>query len=296
MAAHALPDLPAAPARVAVVCHDAGACNLILPWLDRPQLQLQAWMGGPAAAAWQRRFGTRGLCVSLEEALEGASLLISGTGWASTMEHDARVLAARRRVRAVGVIDHWVNYPQRFERGGCVQWPDEFWVTDAQAFALAARHFPLQRLRLQPDLQLAEQLAAVAPPPPPEEAEILYLLEPARSRWGRELEGEWQALAWFEATRHRAGLPDHARVRLRPHPSDPPGKYAAWLAERPHAVLDSHPTLAQALSGARWVVGCESHAMTVALAAGREVYTSLPPWAPACRLPHEGIRPLATHA
>jgi hypothetical protein len=287
-----LPTLPSAPATIAVACHDAGACNLILPWLDQPQLRLQAWVAGPAEVLWRRRFGTRGLCASLQEALEGAAVLVSGTGWASTLEHDARVEAARRGLHTVAVIDHWVNYPERFERDGHVQWPDEFWLTNDQALALAARHFPRHRLRLQPDLQLAEQLAAAGPTPPPEGAEILYLMEPARSRWGRDEEGEWQALAWFEAMRRQAGLPEHARVRLRPHPSDPPGKYDAWLAGRPHVALDRHPTLAQALSGARWVVGCESHAMTVALACGREVYTSLPPWAPPCRLPHAGIRRL----
>lgn len=291
-----LPGFPRDPAATAVVCHDAGACNLILPWLDQPGLRLQAWVAGPAEALWRHRFGGRGLCGTIQEALDGAAMLVSGTGWASSMEHDARLEAARRGLYSVAVIDHWVNYAQRFEREGRVQWPDEFWLTDPQALALAARHFPCERLRLQPNLHLAEQLAAVGPPPPPEHAEILYLLEPARSRWGRDVEGEWQALAWFETTRRRAGIPDHAPLRLRPHPSDPPGKYSAWLAERPHVVLDREPTLARALSGARWVVGCESHALTVALACGRQVYTSLPPWAPPCRLPHEGIRPLASHA
>ncbi|MFM7531273.1 MAG: hypothetical protein ACKO5J_02040, partial [Rubrivivax sp.] len=87
-----------------------------------------------------------------------------------------------------------------------------------------------------------------------------------------------------------------ARLRLRPHPSDAPGKYDGWLARRPGTLLDTHPTVAPALSRARWVVGCESHALTVALACGREVYSSLPPWAPPCRLPHAGIRRMAASA
>jgi hypothetical protein len=43
-------------------------------------------------------------------------------------------------------------------------------------------------------------------------------------------------------------------------------------------------------------VGCESMALVVALAAGREVFSSLPPWAPPCRLPHAGVRRLHTRS
>lgn len=275
---------------LAVVCHDAGATHLILPWLDRPGLQLQAWVAGPAERAWRARFGGRGLCSGLDAALDGAAMLLSGTGWASTMEHDARVAAARRGLRSVAVIDHWVNYPARFERDGVVQWPDEFWLTDDDAMAIAARHFPRERLRLQPDLYTAEQLAAV--PPPPAAGDVLLVMEPARSDWGRGVAGEWQALAWFEQHRDAAGIPPQAPLRLRPHPSDPPGKYADWLAARPQAALDTSPGLGPALAGAHWVVGCESQALVVALAAGRVVFSSLPPWAPPCRLPHAGLRRL----
>jgi len=41
------------------------------------------------------------------------------------------------------------------------------------------------------------------------------------------------------------------------------------------------------------VVGCESFALVVALAAGRRVCSTLPPWAPPCRLPQPGIVRLA---
>jgi hypothetical protein len=89
------------------------------------------------------------------------------------------------------------------------------------------------------------------------------------------------------------GISPTTPLRLRPHPSDPAGKYDHWLAHHPGVVLDRHASLAQAMNSARWVVGCESYALVVALAAGREVWSSLPPWAPACRLPQAGVRKLA---
>ena len=56
-------------------------------------------------------------------------------------------------------------------------------------------------------------------------------------------------------------------------------------ADIAHFFLDDAPTLAAAVSRCRWVAGCESYALIVALAAGRSVVCTLPPWAPPARLP-----------
>lgn len=284
------PELPHA---VAVVCHDAGACNLILPWLHHPGLHVRAVMQGPALALWRARFGAAPLCSSLEAALAGVQLVLTGTGWASTLEHDARALARQRHLRSAAVIDHWVNYPERFVFNGRQQWPDEFWLTDDMAVELACQHFPQHQLRCYANRYLQEQALAVAPLVPGQ-GDVLLVMEPMRSDWGRGVAGEWQALDFFMQHRSLLGISPTTPLRLRPHPSDPAGKYDRWLAHHPRVVLDPQASLAQAMNGARWVVGCESYALVVALAAGREVWSCLPPWAPACRLPHAGVRKMAT--
>jgi hypothetical protein len=119
------------------------------------------------------------------------------------------------------------------------------------------------------------------------------VLEPARSTWGRDAAGagEFQALDYLAANLPVLALPRGAALRLRPHPSDPPGKYAAWI-ERHAAIgarLDDAPTLAAAISRCAGVAGCESYALVVALAAGRRVVCTLPPWAPRGRLPQPNL-------
>lgn len=285
---------------LAVVCHDAGACNVILPWLCRPELGLRPVMDGPAAALYHARFGeaaTSGRGTELDAALEGAAMLLSGTGWASDLEHRARQKARASGIFSVAVIDHWVNYPMRFERQGATVWPDEFWVTDERAVEIAEYSFPGAVVRCFDNLYLRAEAAAVAPLPPasgqPDEPpQVLYVLEPMRTDWGRGVPGEFQALDHFMRTRVAAGVPAKAPIRLRPHPSDPPGKYDAWIAaqrRRANVALDRQATLAGAIGASHWVVGCESFALVIALAAGRRVFTSLPPWAPGCRLPQPGI-------
>jgi hypothetical protein len=279
------PDL-ASP--LAVVCHDAGACNLILPWIAGSGLALRPVMQGPAARLFAERFPQR-LSLALDDALDGASMLLSGSGWASDLEHRARARARARGLRSVAVIDHWVNYAERFERDGEVVWPDEFWVTDDEAVRLASATFPGAVVRHYDNLYLEAQLARIGPAP--RNGGVLVVLEPARSDWGRGTPGEFQALDHFMAQRAALGIGRGVAIRLRPHPSDPPGKYDAWIAAQRGAdvALDRHAALADAIGASRWVAGCESMAMVVALHAGRPVIGMLPPWAPRCRLPQRGI-------
>lgn len=295
---------PALRRPLAVVCHDAGACNVVLPWLQGdPTLRpmTRPVMAGPAARLFTQRFGSAaptGAPGELEAALDGAAMLLSGTGWASDLEHRARLLARERGIFSAAVIDHWVNYPMRFERAGHVVWPDEFWVTDDAARTIAERSFPGAVVRCFDNLYLREEAAAVpALPATHAPLPVLYVLEPMHSDWGRGVPGEFQALDHFLTRRAAACIDPVAPLRLRPHPSERPGKYDAWIARRRaegvDVALDGHHTLAAAIGAADWVAGCESFALVVALAAGRRVCSTLPPWAPPCRLPQPGIVRLA---
>lgn len=285
--------MPELASPLAVACHDAGATNLILYWLDLDRVHVRAFVQGPALPLWRQRFGNRGLVATLDEALDGAAMLLSGSGWASDLEHRARIGARARRIRSAAVVDHWVDYAARFQRDGARLLPDEIWVADAEAYALARATFAGHDVRLYPNLYLRAQVERIAPSPQPRaHPTVLYVLEPARSHWGRDESGEFQALDYFVDHARHLGLPSPLPLRLRPHASDPPGKVQAWIARRGAdvaAAIDTAPTLADAIDAVAWVAGCESTALVVALAAGRRVVCTLPPWAPACRLPQRGL-------
>jgi len=302
-AAGAVPRVAALAAPVAVVAHDAGAANHILAWLRGSGADaLLPSMAGPALQAWRRERGDTPQ-LALEQAIAGAQTVLTGTGWASDLEHEARRLARRQGKHCIAVLDHWTNYRARFERGGEQLLPDELWVSDAHALALARELFPAIPVRQLPNAYLdglvaevrACESAAAAQPGQP--TRVLYVLEPIRQAWGELPEpGEFAALDFFIAGLERLELGLPVEIRLRPHPSDPPGKYDAWLARQnaipPEGVslaLDGAATLAQALAWAGVVAGCQTYAMVVALAAGRRVASSVPPWAPPCVLPHPDI-------
>src|SRR4051794_35614774 len=99
-------------APTAVVCHDAGATNHILAWLaDQPDHPVVPYMVGPARELWLQRFPDVPLVPGLDEAIRQSSSVLTGTGWASNVEHEARKLARKHSCYCVAVIDHWTNYP-----------------------------------------------------------------------------------------------------------------------------------------------------------------------------------------
>jgi hypothetical protein len=276
---------------LAVVCHDAGGANQILAMLRAwNPCAVRAYLDGPALQLWRKSAQDGVLCDNVEATLDGVATLISGTGWGSDLDHEARKAARTRGVRSIAVLDNWVNYRERFVRGGEMVLPDEIWVVDEYAMAMAAAAFPSVTIRQKRDVYADEQLRGIAPPPDVGDAELLYLLEPARSNWSRNEPGEFQALRYFLARFTRLNLPPELIIRLRPHPSDDPAKYDEFLGScgACRIVLDSG-NLAASMSRARWVAGCQTYALTLALRSGRKVFCTLPPWAPPCTLPHAGL-------
>lgn len=280
------------PRPYAVAIHDAGAANMIAAWAAAashpPDRVLVA---GPAGAIWQQRFGKGAAIHDDPKALDAMACLVTGTGWASDFEHRARVAAARAKMQSIAVVDHWVNYEARFEREARVQMPDAIWVGDQDARRIASEVFPGHPIEQHPNLYLEEQASQAGPLP--EDGDILFVMEPTHSVWGRGEPGEFQALDYLLTNGANVGVSPRAPIRLRPHPSDPVGKYDAWLSRHPRARLDPSLDMASALAPARWVVGLHSVGLVIALAAGRETISALPPWAPPCVLPHMGIIKLA---
>jgi hypothetical protein len=279
------------PQPFAVVAHDAGAANHLIEWLALEPADCRPVMVGPAALLWQRRFPARPGHSSLEEALAGARAVLTGTGWGSDLEHRARAAARAAGLPTVAVLDHWVNYPMRFERNGERVLPDEAWVTDDWAAELARRCVPGLTVRQKPNSYLAAAARDVTPLAA-DTCGTLFLLEPVRDDWGRGGEhGEFQALEYFLERRGALGIAPGEPVRLRPHPSDPPGKYDAWLTRHSGegVCMDDSATLSAAISRSRRTVGIQSFALVVADAAGRQAVSALPPWAPALCLPQPGI-------
>lgn len=299
MSIDAIPDFAALPRPVALVAHDAGAANIIIGWFKSspPSADMRVHLAGPALVAWQAAFPHHP-AMALDKALEGAGSLLSGTSWQSAVEHEARSAARASGVPTIAVIDHWVNYRQRFVRDDTEVLPDRIWVADRYALDIATAEFPGIPVEQYANRYLDAEVEAVAaidevrPALPPGDR-VLYALEPIRLEWqgSDPRPGEFQALDYFLSRLADLGISEHADIRLRPHPSDPPGKYDDWISDqgRPGITIAPDEPIAQAVAWSNWVAGCESFVLIIGTAAGRRTVSTLPPWGNAFRLPQQSI-------
>ena len=283
---------------VGVVSHDAGAANMIFGWLQacHPRT-ISANLSGPAIRIAEasglkiKRLGPESIDNSLD-------LLITGTSFSSEDEHNARTIAREKGVRCIGVIDHWVNYKERFifQSQECL--PSEIWVGDQEAFVIAEASFPRTRVHLYKNNYTYQTLRRIKEYDELRRTNdlvhVLYVLEPFRRKWVGQTnpDGEFAVLDFWLQNWTASSIGKNATVRLRPHPSDVAGKYDQWIAvARLHCdiALDHSDSLEKSISWSDIVLGCESNAMAIALKANRIVITTIPPNAGLCRLPHSNI-------
>lgn len=288
---------------VSVVCYDAGAANIIINWIRKiPELKVKAHLEGPAKDLWDSIF-PNSVNYSLDDVFKECDILISGTGWASDLEHKARIMALSKGLLVVAVIDSWVNYKMRFFRNGRFVYPNEIWVVDEHAFSLAKSKFSELKVRLLPNYYLDDQVAKIKDLQKKSLSKsnttnILYALEPIRIPWlaKEAVSGEFQALDYFVS--NIANFTEsHVEIRLRPHPSDFIDKYKDWINQQCAGLkieISKAKTLVEDLAWSDVVVGCQTYVLVIALFAGKRPLISLPPWAPRSLLPYSEIEELRT--
>lgn len=289
------------PEPVAVVCHDAGGAEIVSSHLVASDVRTVFVLEGPAADIFHRKLGPV-VSIALDDAIAAAAWLLCGTSWESDLELRAIRAARQAGIPSVAALDHWVNYDERFQREGRTILPDEIWVGDEHALALARATWPHLPTHLRPNPYLAEQAAEIEGLLPilrdPDGLRVLYICEPI-SRHALHRHGDRRYFGYVEDEAFRYFLSrldvfeaPVAEVRVRPHPSDPPGTWEWATSEHPRVTLGGGASLCREIAEADVVVGCESMALVVALTAGKRVLSSIPPGGPDCGLPFPEIHQL----
>lgn len=283
-----------------MVSHDAGGAEILSSYIHQQGLECQYLLAGPAIKIFQRKLGQIDL-LSDAGAIQSADWILCGTSWQSDLEWKVIALAREAGKKSVAFLDHWVNYQERFVRGGEKHLPDEIWVGDPIAENMAQRIFPSLTIRLVENpyfVDLERELAALIQNREFKSGglRVLYVCEPLREHALREYGNErhWgyteeDALRYFLANLEILGSPIESIV-IRPHPSEDPGKYD-WVREVYDLPVFSGGamTLFEEVAVSDVVIGCESMAMVVGLLACRRVISCIPPGGKPCALPQPEI-------
>jgi len=288
-----------------VVAHDAGGAEVVAAWLARffPR-PYSAVVEGPAQRVFRDRMPGSPTFMAREAALStlaGFRTVLTATGWGSDLEKVFRREGARSGLRTIAYLDHWTDYRERFLEGGKPCLPSEIWVGDEHAERLVRELFPDQPLRNVGNHHLAAQVDALRRQPrtPASRGKrVLFISEPLgaaaqqkfgdRNRYGYT---EEQALEGFLRYAAAHWAQDMAGLRVRRHPFELAGKFAARLAAHPAlaGVECGEAPLIEDCAWADRIVGCQSMALVVGLLAGKEVFCAIPRGAPGPQIPYPGI-------
>lgn len=290
---------------VLVVAHDSGGAEVVSAWVNKHrEFRYSFVLGGPALNVFCRKLGqvTTLSESEMEPSIQGASWVLTGTSWASDLEKRAIRAARQRNVRVVSYLDHWTSFAERFELAGERCLPDEIWAGDEHGFSKAREAFPAHPVKLVPNLyfeEMRDQIAnATVPKPAGEKLRILYVTEPtsvvARKKFG---DAQYWGYTEYEALERYldflSGESDAVeQVRLRPHPSEPAGKYAAIIAKYSASLRIEEScsgTLVQDCAWADAIVGCDSMAMVIGVLAAKKVFCCIPKGGPPPSLPYQEI-------
>jgi hypothetical protein len=296
--------------RIAVVAHDAGGAEILSSYIRRQGVQYQSRclfvLEGPARKIFATKLGPIDT-LPIRAAIKQSSTVLCGTGWQSELELESIILSRQHGKRSTAFLDHWVNYKERFIRGGNLHLPDEIWVGDPAAFELAHAVLPDVSITLVENPYFLDIAAAFSDPAvalsPHDGFSILYVCEPVREParkqhgderyWGYT---EEEALRYFLDNIHVLKEPI-ARILIRHHPSEAAEKYLSIAQEYdlPLHFSDGR-SLTEDIRSSHCVVGCNSTAMVMGLLAGRQVVCCIPPGGRPCVLPQLGIEHLQTLA
>ena len=97
---------------VAVICHDAGAANLMAPWIKFYKYKYFFLVKGAAKNIFREYIPNIKMYNSLESIIKNSDVVITGTSTISDIENQARKTALSYNKKVIAVMDHWELYKE----------------------------------------------------------------------------------------------------------------------------------------------------------------------------------------
>ncbi|WP_419902618.1 hypothetical protein [Kiloniella sp.] len=286
-----------------IVAHDAGGAEILSSYIRRNNIECLFCLEGPAKKIFERKLGEIENRL-LEDLLGNCDRLLCGTSILSDFEWTALKQARESNIWTVAVLDHWINYQQRFVRNEASCFPDEIWAGDEIAYRLVESEIPESAVKLVANayfMDLADKFAEI--PVGSRDGQglrILFVCEPLRNEglslfgneryWGHT---EEEAMRYFLSNLQALSQKIH-RITLRAHPRESHDKYD-WASEEFDLPITTGEikSLEEQIAESDVVVGGGTMAMVVGLIARKRVVCCLPPNSKVMRLPHKEVEAMS---
>jgi hypothetical protein len=268
-----------------VTCsHDAGGAEVLSSFIKAKQIKSKFILTGPAVEIYKRK-----LDIPTSEMINtvppNTDLVLASTGWSTDNEFNIIKLAKDRNIPVIAVLDHWFGYIERFRRLGKTTSPDKILVFDGLAEGIAQKLFPetqiiTDRNYYVNDCILEHNRMINESSSWKETYDFLFLCEPRNLfdlKAHHEKYSDYDSLKYFFDVLKKLKM-KKKRILLRLHPSEDSDKYSDVIPKDfSNVQIEKSGNLPLAIALSRYVVGCNTMAMVIALEIGKNVFSVVPP-------------------
>jgi hypothetical protein len=271
-------ELVASFSKLQVCSFDAGGGNVLAHLVHAMNLKTSFVIGGPSLAIYTALFPELPIQNSNDLHLD-TDLLISSTGWQSSYEFEIMELALSRGIPVIAVLDHWVNYKERFEQNSKTISPTYLLAFDDESENRIRQEFQnpsvirCQNFYMQKTLQ---EIRKIENQHISKLFDFVFIGEPLSRSSENVLWTEYDAIKYFFMVLRNHGFKD-AKILVKPHPSEEASKYNEYVPnDFKYVRIETDKELPWILALTDTVVGCHSMALYIAELNGNKVHTALP--------------------
>ena len=278
MTSRKLEDLISKYHHIQVCSFDAGGGNVLAHLSKDFDIVSSFIVDGPALKVYSTLFPE--LHILNRKTLDvETDLLISSTGWQSSLEYETMAMALSRGIHVIAVLDHWVNYLDRFERQGKIINPTYFLAFDDTSENKINQEFGSPEILRTENRYLARTLKEIRDLQTINNShtyDFTFIGEPLSRSCESPNWSEYDAIQhFFEVLRIHGYV--NSRIAIKPHPAEESSKYDFYIPnDFKNVKIIYEENLSKILAQTESVVGCHSMALYIAELSGKSVYTALP--------------------
>jgi hypothetical protein len=280
-----------------VVSHDSGGAECLSSYLLKNRINFKAYLKGPAKKIFLGKFKKKLKIVNFKNALKNIDHIITSTSWSSNIEKKFILKAKKKKIKTISILDHWINYKERFIYREKLVLPDKILTLDAYAQAIAKKNFPFVKIYKIENDYIKDFVKKYKKNP--KKKYFLYLSEPLNNFFSTLLDenkldyDEFDALKYF-LKNFKKIFNYNMPICIRLHPSDHKNKYNKIVKNFKsdlNIFFSKNKYLEDDIALAIAVFGCETMAMAQAVILKKKVISVIPDFSNQnCRLPFSQIK------
>lgn len=288
--------------KTAIVCHDAGGAELVSNYVKNNKGKYFYVLSGPAIKIFKKNISNKIKIIDLAEAEKKTKRLLCGTSFVSKLERKAIIKFKKKKTTTV-FFDHWTHYKKRLIYKKKIILPETIWVADKYAFSLCKSNFPKTKIVLKKNFYIENIKNEIKYKKykniitTKKYNNILYVSEPI-SEFKNKIKNfnyknslEYKTFKFFINNIEILKM-NKLKIIFRIYPLEKISKYKWLFGLGLNIEFSKKKSLISDILQSKIVVGRQTMALVVALAAKKKVISCIPPNEQRCCLPYKGIKEL----